>query len=113
MGRRCRLIKRSRLFSSHDCFISAYRAGDALGKSVPTKARAQLLVVKLDESHKATLDSVLSNLTKYNIKSQNYTGDSVEVVYEVLEALSPESINKINNAQEVKSARLINYTGNR
>ena len=82
-------------------------------KSVPTKARAQLLVVKLDESHKATLDSVLSNLTKYNIKSQNYTGDSVEVVYEVLEALSPESINKINNAQEVKSARLINYTGNR
>lgn len=83
------------------------------GKSIPTKARAQLLIVKLDASYKAILDSKLSDLTKYNIKSQNYTDDSVEVVYEISEALSAESINKISSIQEVGSVRLINYTGNR
>lgn len=39
-----------------------------MAKSIPTRARSQLLVVKCDESHKSTLDSVLSDLTKYNIK---------------------------------------------
>jgi hypothetical protein len=82
-------------------------------KSIPTKARAQLLVVKLDGSYKTILDSTLSDLSKYNIKSQNYTDDSVEVVYEILEALSAESINKISTIKEVVSVRLINYTGNR
>jgi hypothetical protein len=82
-------------------------------KSIPTKARAQLLIVKLDGSYKAILDSKLSDLTKYNIKSQNYTDDSVEVVYEISEALSAESINKISSIHEVGSVRLINYTGNR
>ena len=82
-------------------------------KSIPTKARAQLLVVKLDASYKTILDSTLSDLSKYNIKSQNYTDDSVEVVYEILEALSAESISKISSANEVGSIRLINYTGNR
>ena len=82
-------------------------------KSIPTKARAQLLVVKLDSSYKTILDSTLSDLTKYNIKSQNYTDDSVEVVYEILEALSAESINKISSIKEVGSVRLINYAGNR
>jgi len=84
-----------------------------MAKSLPTKARAQLLVVKLYESHKTTLDGLLSQLTKYNVKSQNHTGDTVEVVYEILETLSSESINKISSAQEVSSVRLINYTGNR
>lgn len=84
-----------------------------MAKSLPTKARAQLLVVKLHESHKTTLDGLLSQLTKHKVKSQNHTGNTVEVVYEILETLSSESINKISSAKEVTSVRLINYTGNR
>jgi len=72
-----------------------------------------LLVVKLHESHKTTLDGLLSQMTKHNVKSQNHTGNTVEVVYEILETLSSESINKISSAKEVISVRLINYTGNR
>jgi hypothetical protein len=82
-------------------------------KSIPTKARAQLLVVKLDGAYKTVLDSTLAGLTKYTVKSQNYTEDSVEVVYEISEALSAESINKISSIKEVGSVRLINYSGNR
>lgn len=45
-------------------------------KSIPTKARAQLLVVKLDGSYKTILDSTLSDLTKYNMSSLYF--DSID-----------------------------------